>query len=447
MIFNRPKGTVDITDRDAKIWKYVDMVIDSVMEKYNYNYIRTPIFENSEVFHRGIGETTDIVTKETYDFKDRGERSLTLRPEGTAGVVRSYIENKMYGTHNLPVKVYYNGTMYRYERPQLGRNRELTQYGVEVLGSKDPMIDAEVISMALNVNKALGLKGNKAHVNSLGDKESRDNYRKALKDYFRPHLDDLCDDCKARFEKNPLRIIDCKVDNNKDYFKKVPSILDYLNKESKEYFDKVCEYLDILKVDYVIDDKIVRGLDYYNHTVFEILADIPSFGNANTLGGGGRYDGLVSELGGPETSCVGYAVGIDRVVMALKEEKVDIPIKENVDAYILYVNEDEKKNAVYIADELRRAGYVVETDYNNKSLKAQFKRADYFNSSYLIILNSDDLNEGVVTIKNNKTKEEEKVEMEYLIYYFDEHIDDNFIDNDEDCNCSDCSCHNHEKEV
>ena len=424
----KPKGTMDITLEDAKIWKYVEDVIDSVMEKYNYNYIRTPIFESTELFHRGIGNTTDIVSKETYDFLDRGNRKLTLRPEGTAGVVRSYIENKMYGTCSLPVKVYYNGTMYRYERPQLGRYRELSQYGVEVLGSFDPMVDAEIISLALNINKMLGLKGNKAHINSLGDQESRDHYREALKKYFEPHLDDLCEDCKARFDKNPLRILDCKVDHDKEYFKKAPSILDYLNEESKKHFDKVCEYLDLLEVDYVIDDRIVRGLDYYNHTVFEINADIPSFGSANTLGGGGRYDSLVSQLGGPDTPCVGYAVGLDRLVMALKEEKIALPIKKDVDIFILYVNEDEKKNAIYLANELRMAGFVVETEYTNRSLKGQFKRADSFDSKYLILLNSEELKDGLITIKNNKTKQSEQVLLEYIIYYFEEHI--GIIDND-----------------
>ena len=419
-MINKPKGTIDIRDYEARVWKYVEEVIDSVMEKYNYNYIRTPIFESTELFHRGIGNTTDIVTKETYDFKDRGDRNITLRPEGTAGVVRSYIENKMYGTHNLPVKVYYNGTMYRYERPQAGRYRELSQYGVEVLGSNDPMIDAEVISLAYNINKMLGLKDSIIHLNSLGDKESRDNYREALKDYFKPHLDDLCDDCKERFSKNPLRIIDCKIDSKKDYFKDAPNILDYLNEASKGYFDKVCEYLDLLEVKYVIDPKIVRGLDYYNHTVFEIMIE----DNNLALGGGGRYDNLVNELGGPKTPCVGYAVGLDRLVMTLINKKIKLPIKYNVDAFIMYVNEDEKKYAIYLSNMLRMSGFVVETEYTNRSLKSQFKRADYFKSKYLIILNSEDLNEGLITIKNNETKEEEKIMTEYLTYYFDEHIED-----------------------
>ena len=437
-MISKPKGTVDLTDKRARVWKYVEEVIDSVMEKYNYNYIRTPIFEASELFHRGIGDSTDIVTKETYDFKDRGDRSITLRPEGTAGVVRSYIENKMYGTHNLPLKVYYSGTMYRYERPQKGRLRELSQYGVEVLGSSDPITDAEVISLAYNINKMLGLTDTVVHINSLGDKESRDKYREALKDYFKPHLDDLCSDCKERFDKNPLRIIDCKVDSNKDYFKDAPNILDYLNEESKEHFLKVCEYLDILEVKYVVDPKIVRGLDYYNHTVFELMC-----GDGNlAIGAGGRYDNLVSALDGPETACVGFAEGLDRLVDIIMEKELTTNIRSDIDAFIMYVNDDEKKNAIYLANELRMSGFVVETEYTNRSLKSQFKRADYFNSKYLILLNSDDLNEGLVTIKNNKTKEEEKIMMEYIIYYFDEHISDDNLPIDEEC-----TCHNHEEEV
>lgn len=427
-MISKPKGTTDIIGSDAKIWKYVEKVIDSFMEKYNYNYARTPIFENSELFHRGIGDTTDIVTKETYDFKDRGDRNLTLRPEGTAGIVRSFIENKLYATSSLPVKLYYNGTMYRYERPQKGRYRELSQYGVEVLGSFDPMIDAEVISLAYNINKALGLADTVIHINSLGDNESRANYREALKTHFKPHLDDLCDDCKNRYEKNPLRLLDCKVDSNKDYFKDAPSILDYLNEESKNYFDKVISYLDILKVNYVIDDKVVRGLDYYNHIVFELMTE----DNNLALGGGGRYDHLVDQLDGPKTPCVGYAVGLDRLVEVLKSKDL-IHLDDAVEIFIMYVNDEEKSYAIYLSNELRTAGFKVETEYIKPSLKSEFKRADHFNSKYLIILNSTDLNEGVVTIKNNKTKEEEKIMLEYLIYYFDEHLADE-LEEDECCN-------------
>ena len=438
-MIQRPKGTNDIYGREAKIWKCVEAVIDQVMEKYNYNYIRTPIFESSELFHRGIGETTDIVTKETYDFVDRGDRHLSLRPEGTAGVCRSYIENKMYGDANQPVKVYYNGTMYRYERPQSGRDRELTQFGMEILGSDDPLSDAEIISAAVNIYKLLGLKEIKVNINSLGDTASRNTYREALVEYFRPHIDEFCDDCKERFLKNPLRILDCKVDADNEILKNAPKTIDYLNEESKERFEKVKDYLDIMQIDYEVNPSIVRGLDYYNHTVFEIEAKVKGFGANNVIGAGGRYNGLVKELGGPETPCIGFASGIGRLVMALELEQAKLPIVDSIDLFLMYVNEDEKKYAVYLAQELRMAGFIVETEYTGRSLKGQFKQADRLNSKFLVILNSEDLNNNEVKVKNNKTKEEEIISLDALIYYLDEKltIDSDDCDCDHECNGKD----------
>lgn len=444
-MIQRPKGTNDIYGREAKIWKCVEAVIDQVMEKYNYNYIRTPIFESSELFHRGIGETTDIVTKETYDFVDRGDRHLSLRPEGTAGVCRSYIENKMYGDANQPVKVYYNGTMYRYERPQSGRDRELTQFGMEILGSDDPLSDAEIISAAVNIYKLLGLKEIKVNINSLGDTASRNTYREALVEYFRPHIDEFCDDCKERFLKNPLRILDCKVDADNEILKNAPKTIDYLNEESKERFEKVKDYLDIMQIDYEVNPSIVRGLDYYNHTVFEIEAKVKGFGANNVIGAGGRYNGLVKELGGPETPCIGFASGIGRLVMALELEQAKLPIVDSIDLFLMYVNEDEKKYAVYLAQELRMAGFIVETEYTGRSLKGQFKQADRLNSKFLVILNSEDLNNNEVKVKNNKTKEEEIISLYALIYYLDEKltIDSDDCDCDHECNgdCGHDGCH------
>lgn len=444
-MIQRPKGTNDIYGREAKIWKCVEAVIDQVMEKYNYNYIRTPIFESSELFHRGIGETTDIVTKETYDFVDRGDRHLSLRPEGTAGVCRSYIENKMYGDANQPVKVYYNGTMYRYERPQSGRDRELTQFGMEILGSDDPLSDAEIISAAVNIYKLLGLKEIKVNINSLGDTVSRNTYREALVEYFKPHIDEFCDDCKERFLKNPLRILDCKVDADNEILKNAPKTIDYLNEESKERFEKVKDYLDIMQIDYEVNPSIVRGLDYYNHTVFEIEAKVKGFGANNVIGAGGRYNGLVKELGGPETPCIGFASGIGRLVMALELEKAKLPIVDSIDLFLMYVNEDEKKYAVYLAQELRMAGFIVETEYTGRSLKGQFKQADRLNSKFLVILNSEDLNNNEVKVKNNKTKEEEIISLDALIYYLDEKltIDSDDCDCDHECNgeCGHDGCH------
>ena len=445
-MIQRQKGCIDLYGREAKIWKYVESVIDATMEKYNYNYIRTPIFEATELFHRGVGETTDIVTKESYDFVDKGDRKITLRPEGTAGVVRSYIENKMYGDPNQPVKVYYNGTMYRYERPQSGRDRELTQFGMEILGSDDPLSDAEIISAAVNVYKMLGLKEIKVNLNTLGDTESRNNYRKALINYFKPHIDELCEDCRDRLEKNPLRILDCKVDSDNPLLLNAPTTLDYLNDESRDRFEKVQEYLDIMQIKYEINPRIVRGLDYYNHTVFEIEAKVEGFGSNNVIGAGGRYNGLVNQLGGPETPCVGFASGIGRLVMALELEEVKLPIVEDVDLFLMYVNEDEKKYAAYLTQELRLAGFIVETEYTGRNLKGQFKQADRLGAKFLAILNSEDLNNNEVKIKNNKTKEEEVISLDVLIYYLDEKLNCGQEEYEDECSCGgecqhECSCH------
>ena len=454
-MIKRQKGCNDIYGREAKVWKYVDQIIDALMEKYNYSYIRTPIIEATELFHRGVGETTDIVTKESYDFEDKGGRKITLRPEGTAGIVRSYIENKMYGDANQPVKLFYNGTMYRYERPQSGRDRELTQFGMEVLGSDDSLCDVEVISLAFNLYKMLGLKEIKVNLNTLGDNESRNNYREALIKYFEPHIKDFCSDCQERLNKNPLRILDCKVDKDNKILKNAPKTLDYLNDESRDRFEKVQEYLDIMQIDYEINPNIVRGLDYYNHTVFEIEAKVEGFGSNNVIGAGGRYNGLVNQLDGPETPCVGFASGLGRVVMALELEKVKLPIVEDIDLFLMYVNEDEKKNAVYLMQELRMAGFIVDTEYTGRGLKGQFKQADRLNAKFTCVLNSEDLNNNEIKIKNNRTKKEEIISLDVLIYYLDEQINAMIADDlgcscgcgcDDDCDCGcqdggECHCH------
>lgn len=442
-MITKPKGCHDLYGIEAKKWKYIDKVIDSLMERYNYTYERTPIFESSELFHRGVGESTDIVTKETYDFKDRGERSITLRPEGTAGIVRSYIENKMYGEPG-PVKVYYNGTMYRYERPQSGRDREFTQFGVEVLGSDDPLVDAEVISIPVILYKMLGLKGIKVKINSLGDKESRDRYRNELVKYFKPHINELCEDCLERLDKNPLRILDCKVDKDSPILKNAPKTIDYLNEESKERFEKVKEYLTELEIDYEVDERLVRGLDYYNHTVFEIEASVEGFGSNNVIGAGGRYNGLVDALDGPQTPCMGFATGVGRLVQALDLEEVKLPIIDDIELFVMYVSDTEKKYAISLVQYLRANGYRVDTEYTGRSLKAQFKQADRLNAKYLILLNDDDLSHDEIKIKNNKTKEEELVSIDYLLYYLDEHLTEEEYD-DYDIEDHECSCGHHDE--
>lgn len=450
-MITKPKGCKDIYGRDAKVWKYIEQVVDSVMEKYNYGYIRTPIFEAHELYHRGVGESSDIVTKETYDFTDRGKREMTLRPEGTAGVVRSFIENKMYGDM-VPTKLYYNGTMYRYERPQAGRERELTQFGAEVLGSNDPLMDAEVISLAMNIYKMLGFKDVKVKINSLGDTESRNNYRDALVKYFAPHINDFCDDCKERLAKSPLRILDCKVDKDNEILKNAPTTIDYLNKESKDRFDKVLEYLDILQVPYEVDPKIVRGLDYYSHTVFEFLVDVEELGGQNVIGAGGRYDFLCEQLGGPSTPGIGFASGIDRLMVAIKALDIKYNIKDDIDLFFLYVSEEEKKYALYLTQELRLNGFTVETEYTSRSLKSQFKQSERLNARFIVVLNNDELNNGEITIKNTKTKEEEIISIDALVYFLDEKLgtDEDYLEDDccccnhEDHECS-CNCHHDEE--
>jgi histidyl-tRNA synthetase len=416
-MITKQKGTYDIYGDLAKKRAYVNDVLAALCEKYNYGYIETPVFEASELFHRGVGESTDMVKKETYDFQDRGERSITLRPEGTAGVVRWFVENKLYGNMSDPVKVFYNMKMYRYERPQSGRNREFTQWGFECFGSDDVMSDAEVVSLAYNAYRLLGLDDITIKINSLGDTESRDNYRAALKEYFAPHIHELCPDCQDRFERNPLRILDCKFDAGNEIITNAPKTLDYLNAESKERFDKLLSMLDMMDINYEIDTNLVRGLDYYNHMVFEVVLN-----DSYALGGGGRYNGLVETLGGPSVPGVGFAMGYDRTILAMEENGVKIPINDSIDVYVLYVSETEKETASYLVQDLRLNGFITETDTMNKSLKAQFKSVDRYNSKYMIILNDEDLKSNKIKIKDNKTKEEELIGINDLVDYLDMHM-------------------------
>ena len=415
-MITKQKGTVDIIGNDALLWEYVNSVVSTMCSAYNYEYIRTPIFEASELFHRSVGESSDIVKKETYDFQDKGGRNITLRPEGTASIVRSYIENKFYAEPDLK-KFYYNGTMYRYERPQKGRLREFTQFGVEALGGNDPIIDAEVISLQYRILEALHISNLQVNINSLGDEESRNNYREALVKYLEPHLEDLCEDCRERFKTNPLRILDCKVDKDSDILKNAPKTIDYLNKESKERFDTVLKYLSLLDIDYEVNSNIVRGLDYYDHTVFEIVSLDNEDTKANVLGGGGRYNKLIKELDGPDSYGIGFACGIDRIIETLKEIELYKNVQRDIECYVMYVSLEEKLYALDITQNLRLNGIVTETNNLNKSLKGQFKEADRLNAKYLIILNNEDLKKGLVNVKDNKTKEEEKVDINELAEY------------------------------
>lgn len=417
-MLQKPKGTYDIYGEQSLKILYLKKLIIALMDKYNYKYFQTPIFESSEVFHRGVGETTDIVSKETYDFKDRGDRNMTLRPEGTAGLVRCFIENKLYAD-TMPLKAWYFGSMFRYERPQSGRNREFSQFGVEAFGSEDPMMDAEIISIIVNLFSILGLKGIKVNINTLGDTESRLNYRTALLEYFKPHLKELCEDCNNRFEKNPLRILDCKVDSNNEIMKNAPKMSDYLNEDSKKHFEKVKEYLEAMGIEYVVNEKLVRGLDYYTHTVFEVEADIEDFGSQNVLGAGGRYNNLVETIGGPSTPGMGFAVGIERLLLALEAEGIDISEKAPLDVYAFCFSEDQRAYTLSLVNNLRLNGFNVDMDLNGRNIKNNFKHADKLDARFVLLIGEDEVKNNIITLKDNSTKEEYKVELENLIQFLD----------------------------
>ena len=421
-MIQKPKGTYDVFKEQGKKIKYVEKLLGALMEKYNYEFVRTPIFESSDLFHRGVGETSDIVSKETYDFVDRGNRNMTLRPEGTAGVVRSFIENKRYADASLPVKNWYYGPMYRYERPQSGRFREFYQFGVEVFGTNDPMMDAEIISIAVNFYKLLGLKGIKVNINSLGDTESRLKYKEALIKHFEPHINNLCEDCKNRFLKNPLRILDCKVDHDLDIMKNAPKIIDYLNEESMRHFEEVKKYLDIMEIEYSVNPNIVRGLDYYTNTVFEVEADIKDFGSQNVLCGGGRYNSLVEVLDGPNTPAVGFALGIERLLNAIDAEGIDI-VEEDLDIYIIPMSENEKTYSYKLCQDLRMSGFNTDIDYMNRNIKGNFKQADRLKPKYVVIIGEEEVSSNILTIKNNDTKQEYKVNKEEILDFFDEVVE------------------------
>lgn len=405
-MITKAKGCYDLYGEEAKKFKLAEKVIEEVMQLYNIKYIRTPVFENSELFRRGVGEETDIVSKEMYEFKDKSDRSLTLRPEGTAGVVRSYIENKM--TNNLvkPVKFYYIEPMYRYERPQKGRYREFTQFGIEVLGESNPLVDMEVISAVIEIFNRLGLENIKLKINTLGDKSSRETYRNLLVEHFNNYKENLCSDCQRRLNTNPLRILDCKIDREKDFFKDAPKIRDYLSDQSKAYFKRVEEYLKELNINYEIDDNLVRGLDYYDELVFEIEVD------NSTICGGGRYNRLVKELGGDDTCAFGFAIGMERFLSL-----IDLPDEKQDLIYVLALSETERKEALKLVRYLRINNKKADFDTENKSLKSQFKKADNLNSRYLIFINDEKLKEEKIEIKDNLKSTKEEVEIDKILEY------------------------------
>ena len=417
MKLQKPKGTQDILPADSAKWQYVENVARETFKKYNYGEIRTPMFEHYEVISRSVGDTTDIVTKEMYDFHDKGDRHITLRPEGTAPVVRSYVENKLFAPEvQKPVKVYYIGSMFRYERPQAGRLREFHQLGVECFGSKNPATDVETIAMAYQLFNTLGIKDVTLHLNSLGNTESRLAYRQALIDYLTPIRESLSKDSQRRLDENPLRVLDSKEKEDKVAVENAPSILDYLDEESQAHFDEVRTMLESLNIPYVIDTNMVRGLDYYNHTIFEFITTIDK--SELTICAGGRYDSLVEYFGGPETAGFGFGLGLERLLLVLDKQGITLPVEEGLDVYIAVLGSEANGKALELAQAIRHQGFKAERDYLGRKIKAQFKSADAFKAKTVITLGESELESGRVSVKNNTTREEVTVSFEALTENF-----------------------------
>ena len=402
------RGTKDIIGEEAKKYVYISNVAQKMFENYGYNFVKTPIFEETELFKRGIGEATDVVEKEMYTFKDRGDRSITLRPENTASLVRCYLENAIYAKEEIS-RFYYNGSMFRYERPQAGRQREFNQIGLEVFGEKSPKVDAEVIAIGYKFLKKLGISDLEVKINSVGSKESRTIYREKLIEHFSKHLDDMCDDCKDRINRNPLRLLDCKVDKDKDFYKSAPNIIDFLFEDERKHYEDVKKYLDVFGIKYTEDPTLVRGLDYYSSTVFEIVTN--KLGSQGTVLGGGRYDNLLKELGDKDIPAVGFATGVERIMMLLGE---NYP-KNNPNVYIAWLGENTSETALKIAESLRDNDIKVYIDYSEKGMKSHMKKADKLSVRYCIILGEDELNKGIVLLKDFSTREQKEVKIEEIV--------------------------------
>lgn len=421
MSYQGPKGTQDLFGENLLIWQAIEKIARSNCHAYHVSEIRTPVFEHTEVFKRE-NDSSDVVNKEMYTFKDFGNRSITLRPEGTAGVIRSFVQNKLYANPDLPVKLFYIGPNFRYENPQKGRTRIHHQFGTEYIGMKEPLVDVEVITLGLKTLKDIGVKAFKLHLNTLGDDVSRTRYRSALKEHFAPVIDELCEDCHRRYQQNPLRILDCKVDRDHPAIVNAPIGLDYLTDEARDYFTAVKKGCEASGIDYVVDPRIVRGLDYYNHTVFEVISTHPEMGAQATLLAGGRYDQLVHYFGGPEMSSVGFGMGIERIMVACEAEGVQFPIDQRIDVYGMPLSEAAGNVLLEVNQILRSNGFVVDMDYGHRSMKAQFKTADRYQAKLLFIIGEDELQQGVINIKNTETKTQEKIKIADVLAYVSDQL-------------------------
>ncbi|MGB7978664.1 MAG: histidine--tRNA ligase [Chlamydiales bacterium] len=414
-----PKGTFDILPYGAEeawqlsdLWQFVEAVIREIARDYGYLEIRTPIYEMTGLFDRGVGETSDIVTKEMFTFEDKGGRSISLRPEGTSSVMRSFIENRLMNL-GLVHKFFYTGPMFRYERPQSGRYRQHHQFGIEAIGNPGPEQDAEVIDLLCEFYRRLGLKNLKVHVNTVGDSESRSRFRGAFLDYLRPRFADLSEESKIRFEKNPLRILDSKDPKDKELIRDAPSILDHLTEGARGHFETLCRCLDQIEIPYVIDDKIVRGLDYYNKTVFEVLAG--DLGAQNTIGAGGRFDGLIATFGGPDLPAVGFATGLERVLQVMLAQKIEIPKPRRPVVYFIPMGEESKAKCFELATECRHHKIGADIELSAKKMQTAIQNAIRAEIPYCAIVGSEELVKGVIQLKNLQTREQREVRFDVLL--------------------------------
>lgn len=413
-MINVPKGTKDVLPNQSYKWQFVEDAAREVARVFNYKEVRTPVFEHTELFKRGVGETTDVVNKEMYTFLDKGGRSMTLKPEGTAGVARMFIENGL-ASSPMPVKTFYITPAFRYENPQAGRLREFHQFGIEVFGSPSPETDAEVIFAASSFLDKLKIKGVKLEINSIGCRICRNEYNKALKNYFAPHLDEMCFNCRSRFDKNPLRILDCKEERCKAIAQNAPKITDYLCDDCKKHFETVRSLLDAQGLEYTVNPNIVRGLDYYTRTVFEFVST--SIGAQGTVCGGGRYDGLISELGGSNLPAIGFAAGIERLLLLMENTGVPFP-EDGVPAiYLAGMDDKSRAQAFKIAMELRANGVSAEVDHMQRSVKAQLKYADKTGAKFVAVIGESELESGVLNVKKMSDGTTAAVKKEELYTY------------------------------
>ena len=413
MLSKGPRGTKDILPKEVYKWNYVENKFREICALYGYEEMRTPIFEHTEVFTRSVGDTTDIVQKEMYTFTDKGDRQLSLKPEGTAGTIRSFIENKLYAD-TQPTKLFYITPCFRYERPQAGRQRQFHQFGIEVLGSDGPSVDAEVISLAVQFFNEMGLKNLSVNINSVGCPTCREEYNRKLKEYLDKKVDVLCETCLERKDKNPMRVIDCKNPHCKENLQDIPFMIDHLCEGCKDHFDKLQTYLKEMDINYVVDKTIVRGLDYYKKTAFEIISN--DIGSQSTVCGGGRYDGLVEMLGGPKgISGIGFALGAERLLLTLENNNIEIENPKSTDIYIATIGDAAKTKSFKLIKDLRSNHISADNDHLDKSLKAQFKYSDKLNAKYTVVIGDDELANDTATLKNMKTSEQTTIKLSELV--------------------------------